>query len=264
LVTARGYQLVNLHTGDFLMSDQATESAAPSAEAKAESTAATGPIRFPLAIYKPSTQQRRFALIAASVAFAAALGGLIGSLSTYGLASPKTNDAAEPARNLQAALTQVTKDIATLKASVDASNRAAASQMAKFTERFDRSERAQAEPAAKITALNESIARLEKRIIANAEAARDITGSVPERTATAAAGPAPTSTAAKDQAKPIIVEGWVLREIYRGRALVESRTGLYEVSRGGNLPGIGKVETITQQNGRWVVVTPKGLIVSMR
>jgi hypothetical protein len=247
------------------MSDQATESAASSAEAKADSTAATGQIRFPLAIYKPSNQQRRFALLAASVALAAALGGLIGSLSTYGLASPKTNDPAEPARNLQSALTQATKDIAALKASVDASNRAAASQMAKLTERFDRSDRAQAEPAAKITALNESIARLEKRIIANAEAARDVTGSVPERSATAAASAAaPTSTAAKDQAKPTIVEGWVLRDIYRGRALVESRTGLYEVSRGGTLPGIGKVETITQQNGRWVVVTPKGLIVSMR
>ncbi len=73
-----------------------------------------------------------------------------------------------------------------------------------------------------------------------------------------------TTAAVKDQSKPVIVEGWVLRDIYRGRALVENHNGLYEVGPGGNLPGIGKVETITQQNGRWVVVTPKGLIVSMR
>ena len=129
--------------------------------------------------------------------------------------------------------------------------------MSKINERFDRAERAQAEPAAKIAALTETVTRLEKRITANAEAAaRDVTGSVPDRTATTAA--------VKDQSKPVIVEGWVLRDIYRGRALVESRNGLYEVRPGGNLPGIGKVETITQQNGRWVVVTPKGLIVSMR
>lgn len=255
---------------------QAIESAASSAEAKAEPAAesknsvgseavsaersgADDNIRsFPLAIYQPSTQYRRFALLAASVAVAAALGGLAGSLGTYGLASPKT-DTAEPTRNLQAALTQVTKDVAALKTSIDAANRAATSQMAKITDRFDRSERAQTEPAAKIAALTETVTRLEKRISANAEASRDITGSVPDRAAAAAAA------AAKDQSKPVIVEGWVLRDIYGGRALVESRRGgLYEVAAGGTLPGIGKVETITQQNGRWVVVTPKGLIVSMR
>ena len=254
------------------MSDQkAIEFAASSAEAKAEPAAEPKTIdaeatvgdpsrrddsirSFPPAIYKPSVQSR-FALLAAAVAFAAAVGGLIGSVSTYSLASPKT-DLAEPTGKLQAALTQVTKDVAALKTSVEASSRAAATQVSKINERFDRAERAQAEPGAKIAALSETVTRLEKRIAANAEAAREVTGSVPDRTATTAA--------VKDQSKPAIVEGWVLRDIYRGRALVENRSGLYEVGPGGSLPGIGKVETITQQNGRWVVVTPKGLIVSMR
>jgi membrane-associated protease RseP (regulator of RpoE activity) len=249
----------------------AVESAASSAEAKtepaaepktidAESIAAGRSSRddhlrsFPPAIYKPSVQSR-FILLAAAVAFAAAFGGLLGSVSTYSLASPKT-DPAEPTHKLQAALTQVTKDVAALKTSIEASSRATATQVSKINERFDRAERAQAEPAAKIAALTETVTRLEKRITANADAAREVTGSVPDRTATTAV--------VKDQSKPAIVEGWVLRDIYRGRALVESRSGLYEVRPGGNLPGIGKVETITQQNGRWVVVTPKGLIVSMR
>jgi len=256
------------------MSDQmAAESAAASAEAKAEPAAAPKTIdagaaaadriskddgvrSFLPAVYKP-TVQYRFTLLAASVAVAAALGGLLGSVSTYSLAGPKS-DPMDPTPKLQAALTQVTKDVAALKTSLDASSRAAATQMSKINERFDRAERAQAEPAAKIAALTETVTRLEKRITANAEAAaRDITGSVPDRTGT-------TTAAVKDQSKPVILEGWVLRDIYRGRALVENRKGLYEVGPGGNLPGIGKVETITQQNGRWVVVTPKGLIVSMR
>ena len=257
------------------MSDQkAIEFAASSAEAKAEPAAEPTTIdaeaiaadrssrddsirSFPApAIYTPSVQSR-FTLLAAAaaVAFAAAFGGLLGSVSTYSLASPKT-DLAEPTQKLQAALTQVTKDVAALKTSVEASSRTATTQVSKINERFDRAERAQAEPAAKIAALTETVTRLEKRIAANADAAREVTGSVPDRTATTAA--------VKDQSKPAIVEGWVLRDIYRGRALVENRNGLYEVGPGGSLPGIGKVETITQQNGRWVVVTPKGLIVSMR
>jgi hypothetical protein len=30
------------------------------------------------------------------------------------------------------------------------------------------------------------------------------------------------------------------------------------------LPGLGSVEEIKRQNGRWVVMTPKGIIASMR
>jgi len=256
------------------MSDnnKATESAACGAEANAgpaaESKASIGAEavssqqsgedgkirRFALAIYKPTDRQRRFALLAASLAIAAAIGGLIGSLSTYGLAGTKT-DQVEPGRNLQAALTQMTKDVSALKTSIDGANRAVTAQITKINERFDRSERAQAEPAAKIAALNETVTRLEKRITANADASRDVTGSIPDRTA---------SATPKDQSKPLIVEGWILREIYRGRALLENRDTLYEVMPGADLPGIGKVQSISQQNGRWVVVTPKGLIVSMR
>jgi hypothetical protein len=255
------------------MSDlTAAESAAASAEAKAEPEAAPKTIdakaaagssskddsirSFLPAIYKPRLQYR-FTVLAASVAVAAALGALLGAVSTYCLAGGAKSDPADPTPKLQAALTQAAKDVAALKTSVDASSRAAATQMSKINERFDRAERAQAEPAAKIAALTETVTRLEKRITANAEAAaRDITGSVPDRTGTTAA--------VKDQSKPVILEGWVLRDIYRGRAVVENHNGLYEVGPGANLPGIGKVETITRQNGRWVVVTPKGLIVSMR
>jgi hypothetical protein len=222
------------------------EAAEPASEANAGRN-------FPLAIYSPWRQYRRFAALAATIALAAALGGLAGSLSMLALAAPKPAADAEPALQLQATLAKVSKDLAALKTSVESSNRSAAGQIARINDRIERSEKAQAEPAARLAALSESVARIEKRLAAAiAEAGRDVTGSVPER------------TAAKDQSKPAIVEGWVLREIYRGRALVESRRGLYEVEPGAELPGVGRVETITRQNGRWVVVTPKGLIVSMR
>jgi hypothetical protein len=68
----------------------------------------------------------------------------------------------------------------------------------------------------------------------------------------------------KEAAKPNIVEGWILRDVYRGRALLENRYGLYEVEAGANVPGVGRIETIKRQDGRWVVVTAKGLITSYR
>ena len=58
------------------------------------------------------------------------------------------------------------------------------------------------------------------------------------------------------------VEGWVLRDVSNGGALIEGRGGLYEVYAGDPIPGIGRVDAIRRQDGRWVVVTSKGLIVA--
>ena len=58
------------------------------------------------------------------------------------------------------------------------------------------------------------------------------------------------------------VEGWVLREAGRGSALIQSRSGFYEVFAGDPVPGLGRVDAIRKQDGRWVVVTSKGLIVA--
>ena len=40
--------------------------------------------------------------------------------------------------------------------------------------------------------------------------------------------------------------------------------GLFEVGPGAPLPGVGRSRPSSRQDGRWVVVTPKGLIVSER
>jgi hypothetical protein len=57
------------------------------------------------------------------------------------------------------------------------------------------------------------------------------------------------------------VEGWALRDVGNGGALIQSRLGIYEVYTGDAVPGLGRVDAIRRQDGRWVVVTSKGLIV---
>jgi hypothetical protein len=54
----------------------------------------------------------------------------------------------------------------------------------------------------------------------------------------------------------------VLRDVGHGGALIEGRNGLYEVYAGDPVPGLGRVDAIRKQDGRWVVVTTKGLVVS--
>ena len=58
------------------------------------------------------------------------------------------------------------------------------------------------------------------------------------------------------------VEGWVLRDVADGAALIEGRRGMFEVYAGDPVPGLGRVDAIRRQDGRWVVVTSKGLIVA--
>ena len=58
------------------------------------------------------------------------------------------------------------------------------------------------------------------------------------------------------------VEGWILRDVANGGALIEGRQGIFEVYAGDPVPGLGRVDAIRRQDGHWVVVTSRGLIVA--
>jgi hypothetical protein len=58
------------------------------------------------------------------------------------------------------------------------------------------------------------------------------------------------------------VPGWTLRRVYDGAALIEGREGIIEVEPGITIPGLGRIEDIKKQDGRWTVFTSKGIIVA--
>ena len=191
----------------------------------------------------------RYAVLAASITIAAALGSVVGALAGAALmrSEPATSiERTVTADALNTTLTQLSTDLSSLKAALDATAKTTNTQLSKISERVERAEKSQAEAAQKTARLLEtpkSPAQVPAQIPA------DVTGSIVE----------------KQQARPPIVEGWVIRDIFDGRAMVESRShGIYEVGPGAPLPGVGKVEAVRRQDGRWVVVTPKGLIVSAR
>ncbi len=193
----------------------------------------------------------QYAPIAASLALAAALGALAGAAATFSFAAPTPTPAAQSAAveetiALKNTVAQLGRELATLKAGIDAVGRGTAAQFKTFAERFDRAEKAQVEPAAKLAKIFESLDRLERRATA---ATPDVTGAV--------------TTVEKHQAKPPALEGWKLVDIYAGRVVLASRAGqLYEIRPGSNLPGVGKVEQIKREDGRIVVVTANGNITA--
>jgi hypothetical protein len=226
---------------------------------------------------EPAAPKRRIAAMAAVVALAAVAGALGGALATAGLGHGNATDVAAT-RNvgLEATVARIDADILALKASVEQNARLGVSQLNKTTDRLDKVEKAQVDPAVKLAKLSDEVGKLRAAQTAAAAPAaavpvaaapavttvpKDVTGSVAPPTA-ATNEPAPAATAKVEPGRLPTVEGWVLREVGRGSALIESRRGLFEVYAGDPVPGLGRIDAIRKQDGRWVVVTSKGLIVS--
>jgi hypothetical protein len=205
--------------------------------------------------------KRRFSALAAVVALAALTGALGGALAT---AAVSRVAGGEVARNengaLQASVARIEADILALASGVEHTSKAGIAQFKMTSERLDKLEKAQAEPAAKIVKLSETADKLRTTppapaATAVAAAQQEVTGSI----APAKTTPVPPKL---EVAGLPTLEGWLLREVAHGGALIEGRRGYYVVYAGDAVPGLGRVDAIKRQDGRWVVVTSKGLVVA--
>lgn len=227
---------------------EAAEASAGEPAAAAASIAAAAPV--PAAAAPPPS---RFALLAATLALAAALGSVAGSLSTSAIARLWPKAAAARVHVADAGTAPALKaELSALKAGLDTAARNSGSQFAKLAERLDRVEHAQIDPTPKLAQIAAAIDRLEKR----SAAAPETTGSIAPATPPAAADAKPPER---------ILQDWVVEDVRGNRALVESRYGgVFTVTSGSTLPGLGHVEAIKRQDGGWIVVTERGLITSGR
>jgi len=216
--------------------------------------------------------KRRMSAMAAVVALATVAGALGGALATAGLGKMTVGDSASASTKdsaVEASVARLDAEIVALKAGLEHNSKMATGQLNKTSDRLDKVEKAQAEPAAKLAKLSEAVDKLRAAQASTTTAAaaapasaKEVTGSV-QQPATTAAAPAPAPAAPKSEtARLPTVEGWVLRDVANGSALIESRRGMYEVYAGDPIPGLGRVDAIRRQDGRWVVVTTKGLIVA--
>jgi hypothetical protein len=202
---------------------------------------------------------------AAAAALAIGLGAAAGlSGSSGGTSAPVKGEAAAATESNQRHhdnLAGLTRDVRALAASLETMRKQVeqarshgadqTKSIAALTERLERIERAGAETGAKLAAMGARLDSLERQGAAPAAAKAAINSDGPPT------GSVPDTKAAKAQP----TEGWVVHDVYRGTALVESRNGrMYEAAVGQRLPVLGVVEAVARRGQNWVVITPKGTI----
>ncbi len=178
--------------------------------------------------------------------FAAALGAVIGALASGGISAPANTDVAAFDQNkaMEQSIDRLGKEITMLKASLEQANKSAHTQIAKISERFEHQ-------AAEITG---SIAA--PQTIPAAPTAMPVPLPRPAQRVAAVESQAP--------GRVPVVPGWTIHDFRNGYVFVEGHGEIYQVQLGAPLPGLGPVQSVKRQDGRWMVLTPRGIIVSMR
>jgi hypothetical protein len=191
----------------------------------------------------------------ATVAVAIAIGATGGTFSAIGFLEytqlTQVTEAApmptlvDETRAVWSAVTQLQNDIAVLKFNTESTPRTGSSNSGS-----NNTSASSSSAPGQISHLNERFDRIERRI--DALATKDTTGTVP------AAPPQKIGTRAP-------LAGWSVRDVYRNAALIQgTKLGMMEVSPGDDIPGLGRIHSIRQQDGRWVVVTSRGIIAQPR
>lgn len=217
----------------------------PIAEPVLDSPIAPDPV--PRKSFRLRARHKVYAALAASVLIAGVAGVFAGVAASGGFKVPaasKVDTAALDERKaMQQSIAKLNKEIGSLKSSLEAANKAAHTQIAKINDKLNRD-------AAEVTG--------------SISAPQTTTPSAPVQTTTPLPTPRPTRMASLEPPRPSVVRDWSIRDSRDGYVYVQNQGEIYQVVPGAPLPGLGPVEQIKRQDGRWVVVTPRGLIVSQR
>jgi hypothetical protein len=202
--------------------------------------------------------------IAAMIALGITVGAVGGSVAMSGLGKLfAADDTKSTNQALEEHIARLDGELSALKAEVDRNAKQSIAARAKSAERLDKLEKGQAEPAAKLAKLSEAVEKLRTTPQPAAAPAPAPVASVPAKEVTGSiSAPVPTPAPKPEVARLPMVEGWRIIDIAGGGATIEGRAGIFEVYAGDPVPGLGRVDAIRKQDGRWTVVTSRGLIVA--
>jgi hypothetical protein len=246
----------------------------------------------------PQLDLHRFAVPGAALAVGALLGGGVMAMTrspgvsgdaVAALSTTLDAGRTETAR-LASDIAQLHRVLADLRASTDTARKEATARSSALGERIAQLDKSLNTKTAALGERFEQIEREQNTRIANLTAQLDRrtaaapaakaeptqTGSLADtprggetKAADARSGEAkladakPAEVKAKPAAseKPPVIDGWAVRDVYDGTAILENRRRrLVEVAPGDVLPGVGRVEGVERHGREWVVVTRQGLV----
>ena len=197
--------------------------------------------------------------------------GVIAYLTTQ----PAQNNVAASAeiRNLRETVAQlrrqvsgVSENLDGLRTAVDQSSKATNDRFGRFAENLDRIERVSSSSTAKLDKLAQGQAQAQAQAPAPAMVQSQPASQQGPMMASVAApeftGSVPASERASAPRKPI--KGWSVRQAYEGIAILQGPNGVIEAVLGQQVPGLGRIEEIRNENGRLVVESSGGVIYSSR
>lgn len=207
-------------------------------------------------------------LAVAAVLVVCACTGVIAYLTTQ---PSQTNAAANAEiRNLRDTVAQLRKQLSGvsenldgLRTAVDQSSKATSDRFGRFAENLDRIERASSSSTAKLDRLAQAQAQVQVQsptpVAAQPSPAMPMMASVAAPETTGSVPPAERSSAPRKA-----VKGWSVRQAYEGIAILQGPSGVVEAVLGQQVPNLGRIEEIRNENGRLVVETSGGVVYSAR
>ena len=204
---------------------------------------------------QPHAWMTPFVTLAVVVAISTFLcAGGIAYLYLQPIAVAATSDAElrnirESVAQLRRTVAALSSDVATNRAALDAANKVVSDRLGRLVQNLERVERDQSLSAIKIERMADEKAKVARTVP---------TTSSPEITGTVQQQPRPTN------ARREVIAGWRVRRAFEGVAILEGPPGVIEVVLGQDVPNLGRIEEIKDDNSRWQVVTSKGVILPAR
>lgn len=207
-------------------------------------------------------------LAVAAVLVVCACTGVIAYLTTQpsqtnAAASAEIRNLRDTVAQLRKQLSGVSENLDGLRTAVDQSSKATSDRFGRFAENLDRIERVSSSSTAKLDRLAQAQVQIQVQpptpVAAKPSPAMPMMASVaaPETTGSV---PPPERSSAPRKA----VKGWSVRQAYEGIAILQGPSGVVEAVLGQQVPNLGRIEEIRNENGRLVVETSGGVVYSAR
>ncbi|WP_314946906.1 hypothetical protein [Bradyrhizobium cosmicum] len=174
------------------------------------------------------------------------------------VANTEIRNLRETVAQLRKQVSGVSENLDGLRTAVDQSSKATNDRFGRFSENLDRIERVSSSSTVKLDKLAQAQAQ--------AQAPATVAVQPPSQTMPMVASvAAPEITGSVVPSAPRkAVKGWSVRQAYEGIAILQGPNGVIEAVLGQQVPGLGRIEEIRNENGRLVVESSGGVIYSPR